>query len=97
MFHPGIATQESRLQPDQAFPAGCPVLAGIPPADEHCMFHPDSAAQESRLQPDQAFPAGCPVLAGIPPAKAGTPGYLYPDYFFNVHQPGLPDMTYPGH
>jgi len=31
-FNPDIVAQESRLQPDQAFPAGCPVPAGIPPA-----------------------------------------------------------------
>jgi hypothetical protein len=74
IFRPDITALESRLQPDQAFPAVCPGLGR----------HPTGSSRDSRSfsypeyflklhQPDQAFLAGCPALGRYPPAQAGTP------------------------
>jgi hypothetical protein len=86
IFNPDIAAQESRLQPDQAFPAVYPVPVGthrlkpgLPVIHIRTIFSKFISRSRLSLQ----YTA---VEASIQPAKAGTPSYSYPDYFLQIHQ-----------
>jgi|GEM_PF-3657012 len=78
VFDADITALESRLQPDQAFPAGC-----LGPGRHSTGSSRDSrsfsirtmfATFFSRSRRSQRY---TPAPAGIPPAKAGTPGHSH--------------------
>jgi hypothetical protein len=86
---------ESRLQPDLARRAVCPIPAGLHRLMKiECLIW--ALLRESRLQP----------VNGRQPAEAGTPNvragrrYMpfghppYPDYLFNVHKPRFQRVRY---
>ncbi len=71
--HSIIHERESRLRPDQTFPAVCRSPGRHPPAKAGIPVGSIIHEWESRLQPDQAFPAVCRSPGRHPPAKAGIP------------------------